>query len=839
MFRLRRAMLIGCAILWCSAHAQVRDGTTKGYVLTHEHPTQGMAFGGNYAFAGAPGNYRNGIMEKGYTAHCGGCSVVGKCDHGEVKGSIAAATGGLGGDMGNHRSHMGPVHDSNSHLRYSTEWIKEAFASSDPAFRDSSMRIMVAFAVENEAMCEQLYYVNKGNGGAGGDGFACSRGDSWASLKRQLDNLKAWAVENKDWMQIAYTADQARKIVQSGKLAIVLGIESEYAFGSEASKIDPVERLNKYHAEGVRTFYLAHKINSRLSGADLYMPRGSAPGRALRAVQAMSGCFYYDDNVGHFPLEGRLGENLCDNTNKCGPNALKGGKVTDKCNYRLGEVSEINYLDYLSRGAGAFNGFNLYPLPPSFTREAVKLGEASRGGTRLDADDIERNNLGLSHDGERVVREAMVKGMIVNIDHVSSRARKQMHELATEVFDGYPLNALHNKPNERLSDEKGFERHEYDLDGAELDFVRTTGGFFGVRMGPTDSKNYPESGVKTKCPQTSTETAKMLAWLLDQGLSVGYSLDFATVTQGVHSRTLRSCGLELGVDMIHKYGRHDAEGLSHVGMMSRWHKELETIGMDSKYLDQLRNDGAEQFLRMWEKSEAKSRTGGQIPRMTFAAASVDRGCKEDSDCAGGEYCARMGADVRTNVCRDLKDRGSVCTDKRQCASGRCAWGMCADPDECQEDKDCAGTEYCGDPIAGKRSCKALLSDGKACTKADQCASARCTVFVCGAAHECQTGKDCDAGEYCGDPVGGRQSCKTQKSKGQTCTKAEQCDTNRCSFGLCADADECRSNADCRSNQYCGDPISGKRECKNLKGKGEACTKAMQCASDKCSLFKCK
>src|SRR5262245_2819073 len=35
----------------------------KGYVLTHEHPTNPMAFGGNYAFTGAPGNYRNGIMD--------------------------------------------------------------------------------------------------------------------------------------------------------------------------------------------------------------------------------------------------------------------------------------------------------------------------------------------------------------------------------------------------------------------------------------------------------------------------------------------------------------------------------------------------------------------------------------------------------------------------------------------------------------------------------------------------------------------------------------------------------------------------------------------------------
>ena len=58
---------------------------TGGYVLTHEHPTYGMAFGGNYAFAGKAGNYRNGVMEEGYTAECGGCGSSGKS-----VGSIAA-----------------------------------------------------------------------------------------------------------------------------------------------------------------------------------------------------------------------------------------------------------------------------------------------------------------------------------------------------------------------------------------------------------------------------------------------------------------------------------------------------------------------------------------------------------------------------------------------------------------------------------------------------------------------------------------------------------------------------------------------------------------------------
>lgn len=569
---------------------------TGGYVLTHEHPTYGMAFGGNYAFAGAAGNYQNGIMEDGYTASCGGCAPLSSCNHGEVKGSFTAAVGSLGRDMGDHSSHTGPLHDSNSHLRYSTQWTRQAFSPSEAFYQDTRMKVMVAFAVENEAMCEQLYEANLGNGGAGGSGYPCSRGDSYASLTRQLDSIKAWAAANGSWMEVAYSAADVRRIAAANKLAIVLGVEAEYAFGAEDRTFDPVARLESYHARGVRTFYLAHKLNSRLAGADIYYPASTTAGKAIRATQAISGCFYYDDHVGTFPLVDG-GFNYCNNDGQCGQDSFRGKKLFDACNDRLGEISEANMADYvLLRGAGTFNGFDIYPRPPGFS---------GPGGSFMDGA-IERNNLGLSLDGERVVRRAMELGMIVNLDHVSTRARADIHAIAVDEFDGYPLNALHNNPNEMLpaSPPSGSPApHEYDFDREERDYIRTTGGIFGVRLGPLDSNGYSASGVTLNCPRTSTETAKILAYLLDEGLSLGYSLDFATVTQGVHSRTFEGCGTGLGADEIHAYAGRTSEGLSHIGVMKKWHRELESIGLRTTYLSRLRNDGAEDFVRMWEASE--------------------------------------------------------------------------------------------------------------------------------------------------------------------------------------------------------------------------------------------
>lgn len=582
---------------------------TGGYVMTHEHPTVGMAFGGDYAFAGATGNYQNGIMENAYTASCGGCAPIGStanCNHGEIKGNFTAFLNLINADMGDHASHKGPYPDSFSHLQYSSAWIKEAFDPAGTTYDDARMKVLVAFAIENEAMCELLHEANQGNGGPGGAGYACSTGDSWDSLTRQIASIKSWAAAHATWAEIAYSAADARRIVNANKLAVVIGVEAEYAFGAEDRSFDVVTRLEAYHELGVRTFYLAHKLNSRLSGADVYQSPLTQKGKAIRALQAISGCLYYDDHVGNFPLIGTSGHDYCSNAlnecglfaGQCGPDSIKGSKITDCCNGRLGEISETNMALWTGMGDTTFDGFAAYPATPGF---------AGPGGTYPDGD-VERNELGLSLEGERVVRRAMELGMIVNMDHVSSEARTRIHDISVTEFGGYPLNALHNNPSARLIGSGNDTPYpsEYDFTKVERDWVRDTGGIFGVRLAPLDSKEYAASGVTVDCPRTATENAKILAFLLDEGQRVGYSLDFAGGTEATFSRTNRACGTALGRDWIQKDGVEEARGLAHIGMMKYWHKELAQVGLAATYVARLKSDGAEQFLDMWEDSERQS-----------------------------------------------------------------------------------------------------------------------------------------------------------------------------------------------------------------------------------------
>ncbi len=593
---------------------------TSGYVMTHEHPTEGMAFGGNYSWAGS-GNFRTDWgMPDNAVPSCSGCPALSSCDHGEVKGTM---TGFLyGEDMSDHPARSVKF-DSFSHLRYSSQWIKDASYSAPTT---NKMRIMVAYAVENEAMCEMLYYYNDGNGGANGVGYPCTTGDSVNSLERQIAALKKWAADNSSWVEVAYTAAQARDIANRNKLVLILGIESEYAFGAEDRSFDPVDRLIRYHDDGVRTFYLAHKINSRLAGADIYMNSGTFAGKAIRAQQAISGCFYVDDHVApvgsSFDINNGDGHYYCQTGCEKGgngtANTFKGSGVFDDCNYKISEISETNMVWYIANGASIMNGFYKYPKPAGFS-------DAS-GGSYLDTSTfpgIERNNLSLSDNGERVVAEAMRRGMLINLDHTSSRSRTDIHNISQDYYN-YPVNAFHNRPNSMVVSP---EPNEYEFNDNELDYIKNSDGIFGHILGPMDAvENQPNVGNSiSNCPNTATENAKVLAYLMDRGLNVGYALDFATITEGAHSRTHEALndGTDcrgLGTDHLHTSGGVTTEGIAHIGQMADWHDELTTVGLNSYYVNELKNNSAEHFLRMWEKSEFIS----SMPATVMSIVKLER-----------------------------------------------------------------------------------------------------------------------------------------------------------------------------------------------------------------------
>ena len=211
---------------------------------------------------------------------------------------------------------------------------------------------------------------------------------------------------------------------------------------------------------------------------------------------------------------------------------------------------------------------------------------------------------------------------------------------------------------------------------------------------------------------------------------------------------------------------------------------------------------------------------GKVNYIKLAGLRGEGACQEDSDCNANEFCTAGVLDLTRNVCKEKKSQGSTCTNKRQCASDRCNLGICADPDQCQTDGDCSSGDFCGDPISGKRTCKAKLSDGSVCTKGEQCKAGRCKTGFCSVAASvsmgdtCRFNDECRVGK-CNAPIGGA-------------TK-----------GTCV----CKTDSDCGAGKWCDAGLDLKvNACRAKLAKGETCGKVgslgndHKCKSGKCSGF---
>jgi hypothetical protein len=222
-----------------------------------------------------------------------------------------------------------------------------------------------------------------------------------------------------------------------------------------------------------------------------------------------------------------------------------------------------------------------------------------------------------------------------------------------------------------------------------------------------------------------------------------------------------------------------------------------------------------QLNRSAKQRERFQTSDGQTDYQAMAGLRGEGQCEADVDCEEGEFCTAGILNLARNICKAKADRGTLCTTKRQCASDRCSWGVCADPDECREDTDCGTGNYCGDPISGKRTCKDKLSDGALCTKDEQCQAGRCKTGFCSAKASASMGKSCRFDDECREgkcnaPVGGvtKGTC--------VCDQDSDCGPGKwCDGGIDTKVNACRPKLD--KGEKCGSisaPVGNDHKCKS-------------------------
>ncbi len=254
----------------------------RGYVDAHTH---GMAFEflGGAAHCGKP-----------WDAYGAPYALVDCPDH--------TATGGYGGVLESvlsgqpHHDPVGwptfkdwPAPESLTHEGTYYRWLERAWRG--------GQRIFVNLLVENNKLC-QVYPLKKG--------LEYAKCDDMASVRRQAQDMREMedyidaqsGGPGKGFYRIVTNPFQARKVINAGKLAVVMGMETSVPFGC-TMKLDIPQcdlgdidtQLDQLHQLGLRQVELVNKFDNALSGV---AGDNGAVGTAVNAANFLETGSFWD-----------------------------------------------------------------------------------------------------------------------------------------------------------------------------------------------------------------------------------------------------------------------------------------------------------------------------------------------------------------------------------------------------------------------------------------------------------------------------------------------------------------------------------------------------------------
>ncbi|MBC7278888.1 Coagulation factor 5/8 type domain-containing protein [Nocardioides sp.] len=277
-----------------------------------------------------------------------------------------------------------PAYDSLTHQQMYYRWVERAWRA--------GQRILVVQLTSNKALCA----INPGTH------QSC---DEMTAVRRQARDAydtqafidAQYGGEGRGWYRIVTDAGQAREVIEDGKLAVVLGVETSEPFGcSQKLRLPSCTRANidkgldELKSLGVSSMFLCHKFDNALCG--------------VRYDEGTTGLLI---NAGQFLTTGTFWT----------PKACDPDQPHDN-NPRL--IARPPGLEWL-------------PQPPIYPEGTVC------------------NPHGLSALGEYALRGLIKRGMMVEVDHMSAKAAGRAFDILEEA--DYPgVLASHSWMDERYLD---------------------------------------------------------------------------------------------------------------------------------------------------------------------------------------------------------------------------------------------------------------------------------------------------------------------------------------------------------------------------------------------------
>jgi len=291
-----------------------------------------------------------------------------------------------------------PRYDSLTHEQVYYKWLERSWRG--------GQRMFVNLLVDNNVLCE--IYPYKAHGCNEMDGVRL-QAQRLQQLERYIDAQNGGPGEG--WFRIVKDPFEARRVMNSGKLAVVMGIEVSVLFDcgvfleqQRCTTAELNDRLDEVYDLGVRQMEFVNKFDNALSG-----------------VAGDSGSTGIVVNNGNFAETGRFWQ-------------------METCTEADGHAHDRTQPNVHDDGYAQFEKFaadNGHEAPALTSRDALAGAVLQVTGTSGAAPAYPQgphcNVRGLTTLGEHLIRRMATKGMIFDPDHMSARARRQALDIVQEL----------------------------------------------------------------------------------------------------------------------------------------------------------------------------------------------------------------------------------------------------------------------------------------------------------------------------------------------------------------------------------------------------------------------
>jgi len=550
------------------------DGSVYGFVDAHSHMFTNFGFGGGGTFHGSP-FHRLGVEHalpdcQPFHGAEGRRDLLGYFYGGSGPLDIDEATDAIVHGEISHFDHFtagypqftdwpdGP-HSSTHQTQY-YKWIERAYLG--------GLRLIVQHATSNQTLCEFMTGV--------GAQYARISCDEMVAAERTIDEVRALEryVDAQSggpglgWFRVVTTPAAARQVIASGKLAVVLGIETSHLFDCRVTPRDGevqcdaarvLEQLDHFHERGVRALFPVHKFDNAFSAGD--------------------------GHRGFIELGNTIATGQYSNfTTDCDPTV---DAPFDHGGVAYGGLN-MTRADYFATPPFDFQDFGVATLG-TLLQVAPFLSTPPLAGEYC-------QNHGLTALGETLILEMMKRGMIIEIDHLPQRSYARAVEML--VDNDYPAAGTHGSTADGALytlggiSVMGLPRCGDPADPlaavnqvrARIAAITNAGGYpaqgFGFDLNGFAGAPGPRFGA-TGCADAQTDPVTYPF--------TSYAGDVVFEAPELGERT---------VDF-------NLEGMVHIGLVPELIEDARHLGVTDADLEPLFRS-AEGYLRMWERAESRA-----------------------------------------------------------------------------------------------------------------------------------------------------------------------------------------------------------------------------------------